>query len=126
MTAVDRERANAYKVGFLKKLAELGVLPGEFFKEAAGLSALALANLATGAMGSGASLAGQAGKLGLEGAVLAPLAVGTATGAMSGLADAPSSEDIEALHQKEKLELIKRLTKEVKLRRALHEKGQYK
>jgi hypothetical protein len=122
MTKAERERANAYKVGFLRKLAQLGVLPGEFHKRASGLGVLGLANLA----GSGMSLAGQAGKTGIETALMAPLLAGTATGALSGLSDAPSAEDIEILRQKEKLELLRRLTKEVKLRKALHEEGQYK
>lgn len=126
MTTTERDRANAYKVGFMKKLAEIGALPSEFFKAASGLSALALANMATGAMGSGASLAGEAGKMGIQAALAAPLLAGTATGAAEGLLDAPSQEDIELLRKKELLELYKRLTEEVNLRKSMHEAGQFK
>lgn len=122
MTKVEREKANAYKVGFLTKLAQLGVLPSEFAK-LANISTLALLQAASGTLGSGTSLAGELGSLGLKGAVLAPIAVGAATGAAEGLVDAPSSEDIAFLRNKEKLELYKRLTREVNLRRALKERN---
>jgi hypothetical protein len=126
MTQRERERADAFKVGFLRKLAELGVLPGEFtghVKKAVGLAGLSLANLASGVLSSGSGLAGELGRAGLQGAVLAPLALGAATGATSGLLDAPSSSDIEELRKQELLELYKRLAKEVRLRSAMREVG---
>jgi hypothetical protein len=120
MTRIEREKADAYKVGFLLKLAQMGILPSEFAKRAS-LSALALVNAASGALGSGTSLASEVGSVGLKGALLAPLIVGSATGAAEGLTDAPSNEDIEFLRKKETLELYKRLSKEISLRRAMRE-----
>ena len=125
MTRIERERADAYKVGFLRKLAEEGILPSEFAEHAkrASLSGLAMINAAAGVLGSGASLAGEVGSLGLKGALLAPIAAGAATGAADGLTDAPSKEDIEFLRKKETLELYKRLAREVNLRRAMREQN---
>ena len=112
MTQIEREQADAYKIGFLTKLARMGVLPSEFAKRASvGLVTLM----------EGANLAGSIGKLGLQGAALAPIALGATTGAFEGLTDAPSNEDIEMLRKRETLELYKRLAKEVNLRRVMRD-----
>lgn len=122
MTRIERDKADAYKVGFLTKLAQMGVLPSEFAKHAS-LPLMALINAAAGAAGSGANLAGNVGALGLKAAIAAPLALGSVSGAVEGLTDAPSNEDIEFLRKKEVLELYKRLSKEVNLRRTMREQS---
>jgi len=125
MDKVKRQRADAYRVGFLKKLAELGILPSRFHAgvKQAFLDPMALLNpFVQGAadVGKGAlsetarSLASTAGHT----AVLAPLAIGGVTGIADAALNAPSPEDIENLRKAELIANYERLSKETSARRA--------
>jgi hypothetical protein len=123
MTAEERERANAYKVGFLRKLAEIGVRPDEFMervKKADFLDQVTGGAVGAGRdiIGGGIDLAGTGIKALGQAAILAPLLTGAATGTASAMLSSPSTEDIESLRKAEILNLYKRLTDEVKARMA--------
>lgn len=117
------EKKLAFKVGFLMKLAELGVLPSEL--EPLAKKALDITDLASTASGLGekaltGGLAAGAlgGKLLAGTAVGAPLLIGGATGAADAMLSAPSDEDLEALQAAELLGTYGRLTREIKTRLA--------
>jgi hypothetical protein len=125
MTSEQRERANAYKVGFMRKLAELGVRPSQFMSAATAKRADFLDKLTGGAVdvgrdviGGGVDLAGAGLKTLGQAAILAPLLTGAATGTASAMLSSPSSEDIESLRKAEILNLYRRLTEEIKARQA--------
>ena len=121
-------RKAAFKVGFLVKLAELGVMPTEFKnlmeKAALDLPGKLVEGLLSGAGSVGSSaISGGAealksiGGYGLQAAALAPFAVGGLSGAVEAGLEAPTPMDIENLRQYELLQLYERLTKEVSARR---------
>lgn len=118
------ERAAAFRVGFLKKLAEAGVTPTQFLERVkkADLTDL-LSSIVSGATGVGQSaLSGGVGVLGdiaSKGALaagLAPVALGGVTGATSALLDAPSTEDVAALRQAELAATYRRLAQQIRAR----------
>src|SRR5690348_10304845 len=99
---MNNERADAFKVGFLTKLAELGLTPSEFhqrvklaFIDPGSLASSVLSG--AGEVGkaaiSGIGMAGTAAKAGLGVAAGAPLVLGAASGAADAALNAPSSED---------------------------------
>jgi hypothetical protein len=120
------ERSAAFKVGFLRKLAELGVTPNEFYdlvKVAVGDDALSsmfmgATDVGKSLIGTGLDWAGEAAKTLGTVALAAPVAIGAATGALSGALNSPSVEDINVLRKTEALELYKRMTQEINARRA--------
>lgn len=124
--AKAQDRASAFKVGFLRKLAELGVTPDEFMVRVKRANLDDLPNAALGgavdvgksAIGAGLDAAGTGLKTLGYASVLAPLLLGGASGALTGHMDAPTSKDVEALRQEELLSLYERLTREVAERRA--------
>jgi hypothetical protein len=123
MTAEERDRANAWKVGFLRKLAELGVRPNVFadrVKSAGVLDQLTGGAVGAGreVVGGGVDLAGAGLKTLGQAAILAPLLTGAATGTASALLSSPSAEDIESLRKAEILHLYRRLTEEIRARQA--------
>jgi hypothetical protein len=125
MTAEERGRMHAYKVGFLRKLAELGVRPSAFMSKAMSKRADFLDTLTGGAVGAGREVIGGGVDLASTGikslgqaALLAPLLAGVATGTSSAMLSSPSAEDIEALRKAEILNLYRRLTEEVRARQA--------
>ena len=125
------EKKLAFKVGYLMKLAELGVLPSEF----SGLlkAALDITDIAStaGGLGEKALTGGLAagalgGKLLVGAGIGAPLLVGGATGAADAMLSAPSDETLEALQAAEMLGTYNRLTREIKsrvARKAQHGEG---
>lgn len=126
--AETKKRRWAYKVGFLQKLAEMGVRPDEFFGHAkraffdpTALGASALKSTGDigaallGGLGTGLTTAGKG--LGYT-ALGAPIALGAGSGAMSAAFSAPTPEDIQVLRNVELIALYERLTKEINARRA--------
>ena len=119
-------RAAAFKVGFLTKLAELGVTPDQFMDKVKQADIEELPNIALGgavdvgksAIGAGMDAAGLGLKTLGYSSVLAPLLLGGASGALAGHLGAPTSQDIEVLRKAELLSLYDRLTREAKERRA--------
>jgi len=115
-----KERRDAFKVGFLRKVAELGMTPTDFFgmvKEAM----IPLSDMmSAGTAGAGAlwGLGSEAAKYGLYGAALAPLAAGVVTGGLEAKLTSPSVEDIEALRRAELAAKYDRMTKEIRSRMA--------
>ena len=122
-----KDRMTAFKVGFVKKLAHLGLPPDQLFgmmKSAVTDPTDLIAELMRGSAGTakdiagaGLSTAGTLGRYGLYGSVLAPLALGAAGGAADAYMGAPSSSDIENIRQQELVDSYKRLTREVQARR---------
>lgn len=119
------ERAAAFKVGFLRKLAELGVTPDEFMGRVKQADLESLPDiLAGGSVDVGKSAIGaglDAARLGAKAlgysALLAPAIVGGVTGAASGYLDAPTSGDVDIMRKAELLALYERLTREAQERR---------
>lgn len=122
----DVLRKNAFKVGFLRGLADAGVTPGEFYGSIK--RAFIPTDLLSGSLGaagevgksaltSGTELLGGTAKALGAAAVLAPLAVGGITGATSAALNAPTNEDVEAMRKAELIGLYKRLTEEIQARR---------
>ena len=112
----------AFKTGFLRGLAECGVLPSEFFAhvkrafDPTGFMDEAL-DIGKSAVSGGSSMAGAGLKALGTAALAAPLAVGGASGAAEALLNAPEAEDIENLRKTELLGLYRRLTDEIKARK---------
>lgn len=114
---MSNERHDAFKVGFLMKLAEIGMTPDEFYKQAAGVPGLGLADLGSAGMGIGSGLLGAGalgGKMLAGGAVGLPLILGGAAGAADAALNAPTGEDIEDLRRAEMIGLLRRMTGEVR------------
>ena len=122
------DRKDAYKVGFLVKLAELGVTPNAFyaltkkaFVDPSSLIASALSGMGgagKSALGSGISMIRPATSLAAQAAIGAPIAIGGASGIASAMLDAPKEENIELMRQAELLGMYRRLTEEINARRA--------
>lgn len=113
---MTNEARDAFKVGFLTKLAELGLTPGEFYKAAAEGKSI-FPDLGSVGMGLGGGLleAGKAGGQGLLAlGVGAPLALGGIAGAADAALNAPNGEDIEDLRRAELIGLLRRMTGEVR------------
>jgi hypothetical protein len=127
MDELDGRRAS-FKSGFLRKLAELGHTPSEFYQhiKQSFMDPTELVSSAIGgasevgkaAVGGGLAAAGAGAKTLGYGAVLAPLAVGGVAGAAEGWLNAPSTEDIEILRKQELIGLYKRLAQEVSERKS--------
>ena len=118
-----RERAAAFKVGFLKKLAESGLTPSNFAKQA--FASDFLSSMLSGMTSTGSSLlgagAGAAGSLasGLATAgLVAPVGIGAGLGVGSAMLNQPTIQDIDVLRKMELLANYDRLTKEIRERRA--------
>lgn len=111
---MSTEPQTAFKVGFLKKVAELGYTPDEFFAmtkvafDPADL--LSMAGSAGKGLGSALSMGGKA--LGAA-ALGAPIVAGGVLGAADAAANAPSTDDVESLRKAEMIGLLRRLTSEV-------------
>lgn len=111
------ERTTAFKVGFLKKVAELGLTPDEFVKLALDPTDLLLSggsglmHGATGALALGGKTLGAA-------ALGAPIVAGGIAGAADAALNAPTGEDIDSLRNAEMVGLLNRLTAEIRTRRA--------
>ena len=132
----SQERVDSFKIGFLRGLADKGLLPSEFFemaKQAAkgtdlfdpaailagitgGISA-PVSTVAGKAMDIGASAAGTAGKALLA----APLLVGGLAGVASERLDSPDPDAFENLQKAELIGLYKRLAAKMKERRSRKE-----
>jgi len=122
MDKVAQQRADAFKVGFLSKLAESGVMPDELYervKQAFDPLTLALAG-AGGATDAGQKLVGTGVDVGgsllknlAYAGVLAPLALGGVTGALEGKMTSPSSEDLETLRKSELAARYEQLAREI-------------
>jgi hypothetical protein len=118
------ERRLAFKVGFLSRLAEVGISPDEFHKSAAAAAApLLMGILGGGAMNVGKDVAAKVHgiteglpQLALQGLAAAPIGIGSGLGALEGLTSAPTSTDIELLNKLEMLSLYKKLTEEARSR----------
>jgi hypothetical protein len=116
------DRISAYKVGFLTKLAELGILPDEMYAQVK--KADLMETLASGGVDVGKQIAGLGLSAGAEGAkwlgygaLAAPVAAGGGVGMAHALLDAPSDRDIESMRKTELINLYKRITQEVMARR---------
>jgi len=126
--APDQQKQAAFKYGFMLKIAELGLTPGEFTK-----AALTGPLMAAGAVGKASDSAGGLGQWGLDktlGAlkfgVKTPLIVAPILGMLLGGAyrglTAPSYETPEDLQSVETIALYRRLAREAL--RAAHKKQQ--
>lgn len=111
---MSTEKNAAFKVGFLKKLAELGYTPDEFYeltKEAFDpASLLTMGGSAAKGLGSTMALGGKA--MGAA-ALGVPIVAGGVLGAADAAANAPSTDDVESLRKAEMIGLLRRLTSEV-------------
>jgi hypothetical protein len=135
----SQERADAFKVGFLRGLSDDGVLPSELFDavsshvKAADLTdpADVLAGLAGGvsaplstvagkSMDIGASAAGTAGKLLLA----APLALGGLAGVATERLSSPDPNTFENMQKAELIGLYRRLADKMKERQTRRETGE--
>jgi len=135
----SQERVDAFKVGFLRGLADQGLLPSEFFamaKQAASASdltdpAAVLGSIAGGvsapvsmvagkAMDIGAGVAGTAGKALLA----APLVLGGLAGVATERLASPDPKSIENLQKAELIGLYRRLATKMKERRARRDVGE--
>jgi len=105
-----RERINAFKVGFLRKLAEEGITPDEFHEHvkqafdpmaAAVAGAGGAADVGTKLVGAGADVGGALLKNLAYAGVLAPMALGGTAGAIEARLTSPSVEDVEAMRRAE-------------------------
>lgn len=123
---MDQERVMAFRVGFLTKLAQLGVTPTQLLERVkkADLTDL-LSSLASGtagvgqtALSHGLGMAGDVASTGLTAAALAPVALGGLTGASAAMLDSPSLEDIDTLRQAEIAATYERLAKQIRARAA--------
>jgi hypothetical protein len=132
------ERANAYKVGFLEGLADLGVLPSELYaafeKKAKTdmsdpldvLTALGggmsrpVGELGTKALDIGTGTLGTLGK----GLVVAPMAIGGAAGIAAQRLESPDPKAIDTLQKAELVGLYKRLAAKMKERQARRATGE--
>ncbi len=134
-----RERVDAFKVGFLRGLADQGITPSEFCtamaKEAKltdmGNPAEVLGGLASGmgapisvlggmAMGVGKDVAGTAGKALLA----APIVAGGLAGVAAERLSSPDPKMVENLQKAELIGLYKRLATKMKERKARGEIGE--
>lgn len=125
MDHVKQARTAAFKVGFLRKLAEIGAQPQEFMHHLKEAQIPFLDSVFSGAIGTGRDvvggglgLLGEGAKLTGEAALLAPFLVGAATGTTSAMLSSPSMQDIESLRKSEILNLYRQLTREVQARNA--------
>jgi hypothetical protein len=116
------DRKMAFKVGFLCKLAELGVQPSEFYKAADGVSPGSdLYGFVTGRTGKlfdkGIDFTlDKALPYALAAAIGIPLVAGTVSGAVTGKLTSPISESIDDVRKKELIDTYRRLASEVKSR----------
>lgn len=117
MSETDTEKVAAWKVGWLRKMAEVGVRPNKVVdvlqKRADGLL-----DIGKSAIGGIAGAVPAAAKLIGAGAVAAPLAIGGMAGAAEGYLNAPTSDDLKILQQAEMLAAYKRHTDEIRARMA--------
>ncbi len=116
-----KERADAFKVGFLFKLAKAGISPVEFFERVK--NADILDPLVSGVVDvgkKGGEMAGGMGLAGLKALGLAGLALPVAAGGALGMAqsslEAPTAKDLDTIRQAELQGLYKRLAAEVRAR----------
>lgn len=118
--AAQHERAQAFKVGFLRKVAELGMTPSEFMGmvKAAMEPMTALMGLGAGGLGTAWGLGQEAAKYGLYGAALAPVGLGMVSGGLEAKLTSPSVEDIESLRRAELAAKYDRMAKEIRARMA--------
>lgn len=124
----EQSRVTAYKLGFLRKLAELGMTPSQWqarvkqaFVDPSSLAFDAIrgmSDIGGKAVGSGAEALKGVGGLAGQAAVYGPLALGAATGVARAALDAPSPVDIENLRKEEMITLYRRLANEINARRA--------
>lgn len=111
----QEKRAQAFKVGFLLKVASLGITPTELFKKADGLLDRAITSAAEvpgkvlGAVPSTAYYGS------LIGAGL-PLGAGAVAGSIQSRLEAPSEKDLDILRMAELEATYKRLTNEARVR----------
>ena len=122
MNNADRRRQ--FKLGFLTKLAEVGMTPGEFYTrmEKAGILNLQDALL----LGAGTALKNRAGKVvdlvddvpryGAQAAIGVPAVVGGGLGLAQGLMEAPADTDVSLLHKAEQIGQYRKLTDEIRKR----------
>jgi hypothetical protein len=122
MDKVAQDKKTAFKVGFLMKLASLGITPQELFdhvKKADGILDPMFASgtrLGEQAISTGTDI-GSTGLKYLAGlGLVAPVALGAGTGVAKTLLDAPTETDIETLQQAELAALYGRLTSEIRER----------
>lgn len=118
----QREKAAAFKVGFLSRLAERGITPDAFFRRAKMASITdRLYGGAESAVKGVAGLGSSAGQTGLKGLsnllVGAPVAAGSALGMGHALMEAPTEDGIQSLRKAEELATIQRLLRDVRARK---------
>lgn len=116
-------RKTAFKVGFLCKLAEIGIRPSELYKAADGIFDMIPNPLGEGidaAKGTASAGLNFATDKALPYALAAgagiPLALGATTGMIAGKLTSPIPEDIEDLRKQELIETYRRLAAEIKSR----------
>ena len=116
---MTKERTAAFKVGFLKKLAECGITPDRFAKQAFASDFLGsvLSGMGTAAGGGANLVSGLASGLATAGLV-APVGIGAGLGVGSALLNQPTVQDIDVLRKMEMLANYDRLTKEIRGRQA--------
>ena len=105
MDTVTKGRIDAYKVGFLCKMAAEGLSPFG-----------ALKGILSAGVGAAKEPIRGGYALAKDLAVTIPSAIGRGIGGMHAEAVAPTEDKITSLKQMEELELLKRLTREVRER----------
>lgn len=115
MDKTARDRAAAFKLGFLTKLAGLGITPGQFFSLAKKADFLDPFVSGAARFGEQAAMAGVTGAKYLAGLGLAaPIVAGGGAGLAHTLLDAPTEEDVELLQQAELEATYRRLAEEIR------------
>lgn len=119
--SIKEDRSVAFKIGFLRKLAECGVTPAQFFERVKSADILDPMLSSAGRLGeqaiSGAAGAGITGAKYLAGlGLVAPIALGGGAGVAHTLLDAPTDQDTEILQQAELESTYRRMAEEIKNR----------
>ena len=115
------DRAIAFKVGFLLKLASIGVTPQKMFdrvKKADIIDPILSSGTRLGeqAVSTGAGMGATGLKYVAGLGLVAPIALGAGAGVAKTLLDAPTETDVETLQQAELAALYGRLASEIRER----------
>lgn len=120
MPVESKERVVAFKVGFLRKLAENGMTPADFHElvkqSMLGAFLSGMGDAVGGTAQAGMGLGGNLANMALRGAVLAPAVGGLVTGGLEAKLTSPSVEDMEAVRKAELTARLKAATQEIRAR----------
>lgn len=110
----------AFKVGFLKGLAQAGVTPAEFAAAMSKNASGALAGAAGALLSGAASVPVPAAKALMLGGLALPVAAGAGTGAAEAILSSPVPEDMNTLRAEEMRDTYLRMARIIRERSARH------